>query len=233
MRRYSLIVVTALALGLIALAARAQTIGSVAIDDATDNLTISLDGTDLTGLLVPGPLPPNQTVGTLTLTQGLILTGAGCNNPGGGGECGVLGWNDPNVFTSLPSGSSYASPIIRLLEGAALASDFVSLMIIGRGDLGTQFVVQLSSDGEAGFPAGSCTSITGCVDLAETGAFQDLTTQLLTPVTTCIICTLPTGVTHFSASVRSDVETTVPEPGTLALLGVAMAGWAVSRRKLG
>jgi hypothetical protein len=200
------------------------------IDDSTDNLTVSLDGTDLTSLLLTG-LPPGTTVGTLDILGGLILTGAGCNNPGGAGECANLTWLDPNVITSLESGANYASPLIRLFEAPTIASDFVSLTITGRGESGTEFSADLHSDGDPGFPATDCTIITGCVDLMETGDFQNVTTLLLTPVATCLICTLPTGITNFSASVRSDVEPTIPEPATLALLGLGFAGFAFSRRK--
>jgi PEP-CTERM motif-containing protein len=231
MRRLSILAVAAFVLSLAAVGARAQTIGSIVIDDATDTLTISLDGTDVTGLLVPGPLPPNQTVGTLTLTNGLISTGPGCNNPGGTGECALLGWDDPNVFTSLASGTSYFSPVIRLLESPGVVSDLVSLEIVGRGELGTQFTVSLRSDSESGFVFDCASSSTGCHDLLETGGFQDLTSLLLTPVNSCIVCNLPTGVNDINVSVRSDVEAAVPEPATLALLGLGLAGLGFSRRK--
>ena len=213
---------------------------TVSIDDSTDGLTVSLNGTDLTSFLING-IPPGLMVGSLSITGGLILTGAGCNGGPGAVECAVLQWDDPNIQTTFtnPVQTSYNSPSVLLDETLGTPgtpptiSDIAFLTITTLPGFGTQFTVNFNSDAETALGS-PCPGITGCTDLGlETGSFQDISTALLTPVSNCIICSLPNGLPAgaLTAQVRSGLENSAPEPATLALLGVGLAGLGFARRR--
>ena len=213
----------------------------VTIDDATDNLKVSINGTDVTTTLING-VPPGFTAGGLPITGGLILTGPGCNP--GGNQCAVLRWDDPSVSIGLGPGQSYNSPAVLLLEaggtpgGQPLVSDEVDLTVTNVGTSGSplaEFQVSLLSDaGETSlFPVSDCTtSVVGCqIAGLETGSLQDVTTLLLTPVNNCTICNLPPGgISGVTVQVISDaVESGVPEPSALLLLAASGLAWLTGR----
>lgn len=211
---------------------------TIQVDDSTDNLTLSFDGTDLTSLLVNG-VPPGTTVGNIDITGGLILTGSGCNAGTGNVECASVSWFDPGVTNlTLPIGGTAIGPAVTIDEVAPtpgvplVISDYAIFTVSQSTDVGTNFRLDFFSDAETSLVLDCTTLVTGCTDLGlETGDFQNFGPALTTPVSNCVICALPSLPGYLTANIRSDLEPTVPEPSTLLLIGAGAISWLCRRAK--
>ena len=124
----------------------------------------------------------------------------------------------PVVFDEAFQNITGTRTIVLTEPGSTAISDIVTATITTLENPAFNLSVTLTSDGETPLapPSGSFTT------LAETGDVQNLGPTF----TTLFGLTIPLP----AINVRSDVEA-VPEPGSLALFGSALAGLAFARRR--
>jgi PEP-CTERM motif-containing protein len=206
---------------------------TVAIDDMTDTLTVSIDGVNITA---PGQSVGSCVGGCQNVTGFLIQPGS-ANNP----ESASINFDDFTLTTTAPPDSTlFFSKVLYLTEAGStpgvppIISDELTVTVRNVG-VAVQIGVSLDSDfGEAGL--GPCTAgispSSNCLNLGqETGDFQDITAAALGSMQPSAI-----QVPGLTILVRSDAtETTVPEPSTVLLLAVAplalLAAWRTRRSR--